>query len=243
MSVKYAALASVAVLISVVFIAYNWIRLWLDWYKKKDLASKALEFYLVMATICLGVSAAIWLGRAVYVDPTAERYQTITMLYWLSVSCLMLCQIYSMSNKKNALIALISVALIPLVLLSGANMFSLSGVTNVSESAGRIQILGSMGLARLKGDNAVLPMNKKDYFSQHFDFLLEHSFTPIGGSAPHPQRGASSDDRCPKLKVTTASTHWSDIQKVSLSLERNSAIFLRRMDMIGVNEQRGAYIF
>lgn len=243
MSVKYASLASWAVLISVIFLGYIWISLGLNWYKKNDPIPKALEFYLVMATICLGVSAAIWLGRVIYANPAAERYQTITMLYWLSISRLVLCQFRPVTNIPKPLITLISVAVIPLILLSGMKTFSLSRITGVSESAGRTQILGGMGLARLKVDNAVFVNTKRDYFAEYFDFLSGYSYTQMGAVLPLPEQGVFSDDRCSKLKVTTKLTHWPDIQRVSLSFDSNASTFLRRMDLIGAKGERGRLYF
>jgi hypothetical protein len=88
LSAQYPFFASLAVLGSVLLIGFQWLVLGFRWCFEKEPDSRSVEFCLVMATICLGVSCAIPLGRAVFNHPMEARYQTITMVYWLSISCL-----------------------------------------------------------------------------------------------------------------------------------------------------------
>ena len=229
LSKKHPFVGSLAVLGSVLLIGYQWLMLGYKWSARKEPASRSVEFTLVMATICLGISCAIPLGRIIFNQPLSPRYQTITMVYWLSISCLIYFKAQGLDGKRQLKRALVLLACIPALPIFGAFNSAMTSVVPFSHGANSRQILGKMG---------VIPFKKKHAWSQ--EFLTAYSFRPLDVQRNNLQEAEVNQILCDGFWLDETTTNWPGMQRIFLipvGISQNP--FLGRLELRGHNGETG----
>ncbi|MCB1689124.1 MAG: hypothetical protein KDI33_11575, partial [Halioglobus sp.] len=121
-----------------------------QWYSREFHSGAPEKFYLAMATIFLGTSIASSLGRAGFNPPTDPRYQTIVMLYWLSIGGLLLHMLPGRQLPWGRTAAMLLVLLMPVGLLYQQSNFDLLAEVRKSTSSKNIELSARIGLPVFK---------------------------------------------------------------------------------------------
>jgi hypothetical protein len=241
LSAHYPFLASLAVFSSVLLIGYQWLVLGFRWCFQKEPDSRSVEFYLVMATICLGISCAIPLGRNVFIDPLSERYQTVTMMYWLSISCLIFFKAQGLDDKHQLRRILVLLACIPALPVFGAFGFSMAPMVNFSNRGGATQILGQMGINRFEDSKGGWSELYRPYIESHQEFLTAYGFKPLTVQMDNLQGVKLEQARCEGFRLRQTATIWPGVKKILLRPDGISENpFLTRVLLLGHNGELGA---
>jgi len=223
-----------------VFIGCLWLVLCYRWVLKKEPGPRSQEFYLAMATIGLAISCAIPLGRNAYTDPLSVRYQTVTMVYWLSISCLLLCRAQGLDDQRGIRRALILLAFVPVLPLFGAFGFTMPDVAAMSNSATVTQILGRMGINAFAGKADARSRAFAAYFADHQVFMESYSFKPLEMDTDSRARLPVIQARCEGFWLQQADSGWPGVREIRVRPEGISANpFLTRLDLRGNNGEPG----
>jgi hypothetical protein len=206
--------ASLAVYGSVLFIVYQWVMLLYGWCMKRPVMSRSSQFYLAMATICLGVAMAIPMGR-LYSAPSSLRFQTITMVYWLSVGCLLFVRARGPQQSRIRQWVFAVVACLPVLPLLGAQDYSMPAVRTLSNGANKTHILGQLGVNHHEASSHPWLRELAGYMAEHREFVAGYGFQP-----PAERAGVTTRERpvCEGSHVRSMATRWPGIQKVFLQL-------------------------
>ena len=241
LSLNYPVVASLAVLGSVLLIGYLWLSLLCKWCLGKEPGSRSIEFCLVMSTICLGISCAIPLARSVYTDPLSERYQTATIIYWLSFSCLVFFIAQGVKDRLALNRTLILLACIPLLPVLGTFKFGTPpSIHNLTNHASAAQILGQMGINYFEGKEEWWARKSAPYFTQYQEFLSAYGFEPLVAQASELNRAKVDQTRCAGFWLEVAASAWPGVQEVRIvptGIVRNP--FVARLDLRGNHGEAG----
>ena len=193
-----------------------------------------------MATICLGISCAIPLGRNVFNDPLLARYQTVTMVYWLSISCLIFYKAQGLDDKRQLKRVLVLLACIPALAVFGTFGFSMKPMVNLSNKANATQILGQMGINRFEDSKPGWADLYRPYFENHQEFLTAYGFKPLTVQTDSLQAVRLEQARCEGFRLRETATIWPGVKKILLRPEGISKNpFLTRLDLLGSNGELG----
>ena len=240
LSAKYPHVAAVAVLGSVLLIGYQWLLLVYRWCLGREPGPRSMEFCLAMATICLGISCATVLGRMVFTKPLSVRYQTITMLYWLSISCLIFCTAQTLKNKRELKSALVLIACLPTVAIIGSLDFAMSPVASLNNQGNAAQILGQMGANWFEGGTKPTSRFYAPYFANHMDFLANYGFAAFDDRQSIQQGVKVEQSICDGFTLDVSVSKWPGVQEVRLRPRRiSSNPFFTRMRLYGNNGEAG----
>ncbi len=239
LSTKHPVIASLAVIGSLLLICFHWLKLAIDWYFRREPASRSVQFYLAMATICFGVSCATWLGRVIFVEPQAARYQTIVMVYWLSISCLIYCWIQHVGHQRKPLLAMFSAATIPVLFVWGTLDSSMPGVASFYNLAVNEQALGRLGVIPWDGVITRSP-NSRTLDRSDYEFLRNYGFRPLDRQANNLPGAKYSGEFCNGIGVKTGATKWPGVQSVALDIKSNVNPFLTSLSLHGDDGELGS---
>ncbi len=145
MSMSSPVLSYIYVIPSCLLVIYGWIVQARQWYRRETGGGAPEKFYLAMATVCLGTAMASAIGRAGFNAPTDPRYQTIVMLYWLSIGGLLLHQLPGKSLTWARAACMLLVLLMPLGLLYQLSNFDLLLEVRKSTTARNIELSTRLG--------------------------------------------------------------------------------------------------
>lgn len=191
--------AYVFVVSSLSLVVFGWASLARQWYRGEAPKGEAITFYLAMATIFLGTALACFLGRGFADEPTAPRYQTVVMLYWLSISGLLLHSLPAKNDPRITVATMLLVLLIPAGLLYTQSEFKLKFVSNRSNRANDIEISTRLGFPSFHN-----PRVRKDKFTPEYvrfeSFLSSHSLL---GAVTHSESASASDapGTCDSMRI------------------------------------------
>jgi len=238
LSVAYPLTASLAVWCSALAIGWWWLQLLARWCSRREPGPRSEEFFLAMATICLGVSCAIPLARIAFTNPLSVRYQTITAVYWLSVSCLLLCKAQGLRNRprlSGALVLLGCLPVLPVLLAvkSGLN----SPASYLSNQASATQILGRLGVFSAGDQGLAWLLRNNPYLVGHQEFLKAYGFRSLEAQPAHLDVEQSA---CRGFWLDAVASEWPGVQEIRLrpaGISRNP--FLDRIDVRGRDGEPG----
>jgi len=238
LSVTHPLTASLAVLCSVLAIGWWWLLLFARWCSGREPGPRSEEFCLAMAAISLGVSCAIPLARIAFTDPLSVRYQTITAVYWLSVSCLLVFRARGLDHRPklgNALVLLACIPLLPVLVAVKSGLES--PASYLSNQASATQILGRLGVFS-NGDRGREWLLRNDpYLAGRQDFLGAYGFRPLEStldSVPVDQAA------CTGFWLDAVASDWPGVQEIRLrpaGISRNP--FLDRVEVRGRDGEPG----
>jgi len=240
LSAKYPRAAAAAVLGSVILVGYQWLLLLYRWCRGREPGPRSVEFCLVMATICFGISCAIPLGRNVFNSPLSERYQNITMVYWLSISCLIFFGAQALEGRRKLKTALALLACLPVLPLFWGVDSTMTLVTAMSNQASRTQILGRMGVNAFEGKEDRALNRFAPLIAKHMEFLSGYGFGALDDRAFRRRAVPVEQWRCDGFSLYATPSTWPGVQSVQLQPQGISTNpFLARLDIRGNDGERG----
>lgn len=238
LSIEKPRLARFLVIISILSVALMWVTLAAQRLRGIYCHNVWLELTLTMATLCLGVAIAAQLGRVAHPEPTAERYQTIVMVYWLSVCGLALFLALQASKRIIAwqLIATTLCLVVATLLLTSS-----SGAINRSvRDAGRanaIEVLGQLGISEKFFNRRILNMNSRDYLSEYSAFFVRNKVAYKAASMRHIELETAHP--CEHVKLAIKPSRWPGIHIATGTVDDHWSKWYRR---IPVTTERGEII-
>jgi hypothetical protein len=201
------------------------------------------ELALVMATLCLGIVLSTYMGRIFLGNPLAPRYQTIVMVYWLSV-CNMLLSFAWAANSNKPLWRLIST-----LCCVGVTAFLLANpdhlVHNQSAHANRLMaermsVLSSLGIPNVDVYRPLLGFGQKHGMSgtQLNKFLSRrHQVRHVANTNRLSGFQVSRD--CPDVNLKVKPSRWPGISMTTGHIDNNSAV---RHRQIPISNDQGSII-
>ena len=216
-----------ALSIAIVLLAINWIRCLLASVGIGRAYPPGAEFFLSMATICLGISIASWLGRFLAIDPATSRYQTTVVLFWLSVLSLFTQNLLT-THRPWVRVSGLSIALAIVVLVfRGYSPDALPRIVGVSEAAKVRQSLASLGWLPKRLPFFISYPGRQEVYKEHFEFLSQYKpFTLPQLSLD--EREHTTEDGCTGIEweIVGRRKH-SEIRKIRLRGELDHAWWKR----------------
>jgi hypothetical protein len=201
------------------------------------------ELALVMATLCLGIVLSTYLEPTFFRGPLAARYQTIVMVYWLSV-CNMLLGFAWAVNRNKPLWRLIST-----LCCVGITAFLLANpdhlVHNQSAHANRLMtermsVLSSLGIPDADVYQPLLGFGQKRGMSgtQLNKFLSRrHQVRHVANTNRLSGFQVSRD--CPDVDLKVKPSRWPGISMATGHIDNNSAV---RHRQIPISNDQGSII-
>ena len=236
-------LSYVYVLSSCLLILYGWVTLARQWVAGTTRSGlEATTFYLAMATLFLGTAIACYLGRGFFSSPTAPRYQTTVMLYWLSIGGLLLHSLPGKQDARARAVYMVVALLIPTGLFYEQTEFRLSSVINKSKRASETEVTTQLGFANFRDPTFAGDRYTPEY-RQHEAFLLQHTKlrelpgfdTDAIGEQP---------DACESMhiRMKRATSAPNRLRKLTLAIDGNSFQRYRRVIITGPGGN-GGYLY
>lgn len=219
LSIDHPQLANQAVIISLLAIIAGWLKLLMRRFSGRYQYNAWFELTLTMATICLGVAISTQIGRIVFSEPTADRYQTVVMVYWLSVCGLVLI----LGLKEGAWMPLLRFASTTLCLGVAALLLLTSSSSIVrsvklAEAGNRISVLGMLGVSdkTVNSPLLLLALDNRDYFTEYKDFFKRNKVAYMANTIRQIDFETSTD--CAHVKLTVKPSRWPGIYLVTGSI-------------------------
>jgi hypothetical protein len=155
---------------SVILLAVSWLIHLQNIFRQQSEAGAASLLPLLMASLCLGIALATQLGRTVFAQPDALRYQLVVMCYWLNISLLLA---FHSRSEKIAIPAIFTLVLV-LVVLPLQQVIPNS--TRLFSAALATEQAASQGMPARKTYAPLLPLYSGDFFVRHQNFLRKNGF-------------------------------------------------------------------
>ncbi len=226
---------------SFLLITYGWVRLARQGFAEADRDVKAERFYLAMATICLGTAISCYIGRG-FLDHAADpRYQTIAMLFWLSVGGLLLHIAPDMSDPLKRAGYMSVVLLLPVGLFLGQSGYGINEAVDKSNYANEIEITTRMGSPNFRDPNSP-GSNYFKHYNEFEDFLAKNTIlkpdSSLASKAAHNISG-----HCPSIQFITQADSSSGFPNGMLKAVINGKFDwiqrFRRLEIIGADGGQG----
>ncbi len=228
LSIDHPRLASATVVSSLLTVAAGWLQLVALRFSGQRRHNAWLELTLTMATLCLGVAIATQMGRVLFSSPTADRYQTVVMVYWLSVCGLVLFfGLQTGVDKRLApfVAALLCLGVSAVLLVNAAGTIPRSA--RVAEAANRTTVLGQLDVIDLTLHRSLLAINKRDYFTEFNDFFNRHRVAYKAHAVQ--AKGFETAEDCGFVSLNARLSIWPDIYVVTGSIDDHWAIRQRQI--------------
>jgi hypothetical protein len=167
LSRQYPLTGSAVALLSIIFLAYAWLVQLQEIRRREAAPSAARLLVLTMATLCLGIALATQLGRVIFSQPDALRYQNVVMLYWLNICCLVL------SRVPRDLLAMPIAALVVVALVILPLSAPLPRATSLIKAALETEREAVAGVPNRKTYATLLPLYSRDVLAEQGNFLQQ----------------------------------------------------------------------
>jgi hypothetical protein len=242
-SQHYPLVANIAVSASLLLIICGWLKVLISKFFDHYRHNAWFELALAMATLCLGIVLSTYLEPTVYRVPLAPRYQTIVMVYWLSV-CNVLLGFAWAANRNKPLWRLIST-----LCCVGITAFLLANpdhlVHNQSAHANRLMtermsVLSSLGIPDADVYQPLLDFGQKRGMSgtQLNTFLSRrHQVRHVANTNRLSGFQVSRD--CPDVDLKVKPSRWPGISMATGHIDNNSAV---RHRQIPISNDQGSII-
>lgn len=235
--------ANIAVSASLLLIICGWLKVLISKFFDRYRHNAWFELALVMATLCLGIVLSTYMGRIFLGNPLAAHYQTIVMVYWLSV-CNMLLSFAWAVNRNKPLWRLIST-----LCCVGITAFLLANpdhlVHNQSAHANRLMtermsVLSPLGIPDADVYQPLLSFGQKRGMSgtQLNTFLSKrHQVRHVANTKRLSGFQVSRD--CPDVDLKVKPSRWPGISMATGHIDNNSAV---RHRQIPISNDQGSII-
>ena len=242
LSIDHPRLANVTVVSSLFIVAAGWLQLVMFRFSGQRRHNAWLELTLAMATLCLGVAIATQMGRVLFSSPTADRYQTVVMVYWLSVCGLMLffgLQAGADKRLSPLTAALLCLCVAAILLVNAAG--SVPRSVKMAEAANRTTVLGELDVVDAAIHRSLLAINKRDYFTEFSDFFRRHRVA-YQASTVQPT-GFEAAEECGFISLNARPSIWPGIYFVEASIDDRWAKQQRQIPLSTIRGDRIGHLF
>jgi hypothetical protein len=233
-----AALASLSFLL----LAWSWLVLVVRRFRPSapfDALPPAMIFLLALATLQVVISSSIWFGRADVNHPFAPRYQGITVIYWLSVVLLMLCEV----NRRWPVrfpAAAVAVTLFG-ILLSVATI--VRPVAPFEEKYRHVQEVGLLHRLQVEAPAPLLEPKYRRWQSileQETAFVAAYNLPLAAGITSRELTAGQDVQSCDDTRLRFGPTAKPLVQRIDLVSARRIGFANTRLFLVGANGQVGA---
>ena len=235
--------ANIAVSASLLLIICGWLKVLISKFFDRYRHNAWFELALVMATLCLGIVLSTYMGRTFLGNPLAARYQTIVMVYWLSVCNMLLGFAWAVNSNKPLWRLISTLCCVGITAFLLANPDHL--VHNQSAHANRLMtermsVLSSLGIPDADVYQPLLGFGQKRGMSgtQLNKFLSRrHQVRHVANAKRLSGFQVSRD--CPDVDLKVKPSRWPGISMATGHIDNNSAV---RHRQIPISNDQGSII-
>ena len=235
--------ANIAVSASLLLIICGWLKVLISKFFDRYRHNAWFELALVMATLCLGIVLSTYMGRTFSGSPLLERYQTIVMVYWLSVCNMLLGFAWAVNSNKPLWRLISTLCCVGITAFLLANPDHL--VHNQSAHANRLMtermsVLSSLGIPDADVYQPLLGFGQKRGMSgtQLNKFLSRrHQVRHVANTNRLSGFQVSRD--CPDVDLKVKPSRWPGISMATGHIDNNSAV---RHRQIPISNDQGSII-
>ena len=225
--------ANIAVSASLLLIICGWLKVLISKFFDRYRHNAWFELALVMATLCLGIVLSTYLEPTIFRGPLLPRYQTVVMVYWLSVCNILLGFAWAVNNNKPLWRLISTLCCVGITAFLPANPDHL--VDNQSAHAKRLMtermsVLSSLGIPDADVYQPLLDFGQKRGMSgeQLSKFLSRrHHVTHVSNVKRLSGFQVSRD--CPNVDLKVKPSRWPGISMVTGHIDNNSAVRHRQI--------------
>ena len=225
--------ANIAVSASLLLIICGWLKVLTSKYFGRYRHNAWFELALVMATLCLGIVLSTYMGRTFIGDPLAARYQTIVMVYWLSVCNVLLGFAWAVNSNKplwRLISTLCCVGITAFLLANPDHLVHNHSAHAKRLVAERMSVLRSLGVPDADVYQPLLRFGQKSGMSgtQLNKFLSRrHHVRHVSNVKKLSSVQVSRD--CPDVDLKVKPSRWPGISMVTGHIDNNSAVRHRQI--------------
>ena len=225
--------SKIAVSASLLLIICGWLKVLTSKFFGRYRHNAWFELALVMATLCLGIVLSTYMERNLLRTPLAERYQTIVMVYWLSVCNILLGFALAVNSHKPSwrlISTLCCVGITAFLLADPGHLVHNQSAHAKRLMAERISVLRSLGIPDADVYQPLLRFGQKRGMSgeQLNTFLSKrHQVRHVANANRLSGFQVSRD--CPDVDLKVKPSRWPGISMATGHIDNNSAVRHRQI--------------
>tara|TARA_B110000285_G_C15119547_1_gene616232 strand:+ start:451 stop:2679 length:2229 start_codon:yes stop_codon:yes gene_type:complete len=225
--------SKIAVSASLLLIICGWLKVLTSKFFGRYRHNAWFELALVMATLCLGIVLSTYMERNLLRTPLAERYQTIVMVYWLSVCNILLGFALAVNSHKPSwrlISTLCCVGITAFLLADPGHLVHNQSAHAKRLMAERISVLRSLGIPDADVYQPLLRFGQKRGMSgeQLNTFLSKrHQVRHVANANRLSGFQVSRD--CPDVDLKVKASRWPGISMATGHIDNNSAVRHRQI--------------
>ena len=225
--------SKIAVSASLLLIICGWLKVLTSKFFGRYRHNAWFELALVMATLCLGIVLSTYMERNLLRTPLAERYQTIVMVYWLSVCNILLGFALAVNSHKPSwrlISTLCCVGITAFLLADPGHLVHNQSAHAKRLMAERISVLRSLGIPDADVYQPLLRFGQKRGMSgeQLNTFLSKrHQVRHVANANRLSGFQVSRD--CPNVDLKVKASRWPGISMATGHIDNNSAVRHRQI--------------
>ena len=241
LSIDYPRLATMLVVISFLVLGAGWTLLLRARHSLQHV-NAWFETNLAMATLSLGVAIATCMGRALILEPTAERYQTVVMFYWLCI-CGTFLSLAFQANKPLSWCQPISTSacLAIFLVLTTIPTPSLQDAAKVAEKANAVSTLTVMGVKKNLDYRRLLIRGQPDALAKldpHFRKYNSSYWLDVMWKLD-----MESPPNCTRVSIQITPSEWPDIFIVRGRIRDFGSKWYRQIPLFNSRGELIGYLF
>ena len=235
--------SKIAVSASLLLIICGWLKVLTSKFFGRYRHNAWFELALVMATLCLGIVLSTYMERNHLRTPLLERYQTIVMVYWLSVCNILLGFALAANSHKPSwrlISTLCCVGITAFLLADPGHLVHNQSAHAKRLMAERISVLRSLGIPDADVYQPLLRFGQKRGMSgeQLNTFLSKrHQVRHVANANRLSGFQVSRD--CPDVDLKVKASRWPGISIATGHIDNNSAV---RHRQIPISNDQGSII-
>ena len=235
--------SKIAVSASLLLIICGWLKVLTSKFFGRYRHNAWFELALVMATLCLGIVLSTYMERNHLRTPLLERYQTIVMVYWLSVCNILLGFALAANSHKPSwrlISTLCCVGITAFLLADPGHLVHNQSAHAKRLMAERISVLRSLGIPDADVYQPLLRFGQKRGMSgeQLNTFLSKrHQVRHVANANRLSGFQVSRD--CPDVDLKAKPSRWPGISMATGHIDNNSAV---RHRQIPISNDQGSII-
>ena len=225
--------SKIAVSASLLLIICGWLKVLTSKFFGRYRHNAWFELALVMATLCLGIVLSTYMERNLLRTPLAERYQTIVMVYWLSVCNILLGFALAVNSHKPSwrlISTLCCVGITAFLLADPGHLVHNQSAHAKRLMAERISVLRSLGIPDADVYQPLLRFGQKRGMSgeQLNTFLSKrHQVRHVANANRLSGFQVSRD--CLDVDLKVKASRWPGISMATGHIDNNSAVRHRQI--------------
>jgi hypothetical protein len=229
--------------LSLVLLGFAW------WWHFRSFASNAAPaplpaFFLLVASLCIGIALATQLGRIYIGGPDALRYQTVVMVYWLNICGLLATFPWRLLFRSKAFVSGGQASPVLCLLLMVSLVFLPLGKIGSRESefineAVLAEQLGRLGVFAAELYRGAYPGRIEDPQPQAAPLFNRRGLAYMAGSNLPEEKPAAEPDACAPGTRLALGGGGGVLQKVTLEWGGSSGWLYRRIAVVRDGQPAG----